>query len=290
MRPDGADVTFTGHKAQLWQNGVAVTHWSTTGALHGVAPGIYKLKVVGNDGTHHNCEIAVGMLGVMVGQSNGANWFHYGQDHPKAAMGYQMSADGTWGHLHGAGAREFAQHLSDDLGGVPVGLIDAAVAASSVLEADQSDNGHSGWWHNGPDQDRADALVALNHGESPGFVLVSEGEEDAIKGGKPSHVTHGFADWFSYIETAWGAPHIFVQELGYSQYDPGTHLLNDAIWDGIRAGQHSIADASPDDYVSMGARTGDIDPGGPTVHYTADQYMTIADRMETSVLDWWLAV
>ncbi|MGB4064248.1 MAG: sialate O-acetylesterase [Azonexus sp.] len=219
----------------------------------------------------------MGILALLVGQSQLVNWFDVGV-HSAVAGAYRQSGSvyggsaGSWSAMPttGNGANEFAAQLIAQYG-VPVGMLGYASGGTLISQWDQS-----------TDTLPRHAIKAVQDcGGAVEYILWAQGEADGSSGTAQAtyetaltNVIANFRAQITNRSTKANLP-IVLSLLGR-----GTSIGTDAQASAIRAAQFAIAGSVSDVYI--GAETLDI-PLADAAHYSAAGYVTHGKRMAQTV-------
>lgn len=283
----------TAVEARVVQNGtsVEVVTWTTLDAAP--AGGAFAGTITTPQGGPYNVQVRfsndtavvsngsyawnVGILALLVGQSQLVNWFDVGV-HSAVTGAYRQSgsvyggSSGTWAAMPttGNGANEFAAQLIAQYG-CPVGLLGYAVGGTLISQWDQSTDAYP----------RNAIKAVTDSGGAVEYVLWAQGEADGSAGTAQAtyetgltNVIANFRAQITNRSTKTNLP-ILVSTLGR-----GTAIGTDAQSSAIRAAQFAIAGSVADVYV--GAETLDL-PLADTVHYSSAGYVTHGKRMAQTV-------
>ena len=215
----------------------------------------------------------VGILVLLIGQSQLVNWFDVGT-HSSVTGAYKQSGSaypsttGTWSEMPttGNGANEFAAQLIAQYS-VPVGLLKYAVGGTLLSQWDQTTD----TYHRNAVKAVADCGGAME------VILWAQGEADGSSGTSQSAyttaLTNMIAAFRSEITNASGLSNlpVIVSLLGR-----GSTIGTDDQAAAIRSAQFAVCGTVADAYV--GATTLDL-PLADSVHYTSAGYVTHAQRM-----------
>ncbi len=248
-----ADVTFEGIQARILKDGQVVRDWTSGGIIEDVPQGSgYTLEVETAGGVVTDT-LAIGIIVATIGQSNMNHWFGDWRTGatvvPQTADSFQLNGDG-WGAIQGDPARIFAQDLAAQTG-APVGIVDASLGSTSLLERYANPNGS--WELTTSGSLYANFLAKLDTvGGNAEIVIWIQGERDTAVGVTTAEYLAGLEDLFARLRADVDPSVILSSDLGTTIYDSPdwTPYFTAETAAGTRTAQ-AIIDARYEDVVTV---------------------------------------
>jgi Ca2+-binding RTX toxin-like protein len=245
-----ADVSFVGDGARLLKDGAIVRDWTAGGVLEDVAAGDGYTLEVRHGETVTQQSLAIGVVVVAAGQSNMAGWMRSYRPVPSAEHTYMLGDTAGWGAVTGNGAKVYTAVLAEALG-VPVGIVDASVSGSPLLEKNRNP---AGYWLD-PDGIYAgfQALMAGIGGRAE-IVLWAQGEQDGYPRTTQEEYAAGLETLVRWFQRDLSPTAIELIELGRIENEIGGGLAPDQVrFPLVRAAQHQVAESVPGVFVGAGS-------------------------------------
>ena len=224
-------LNYTGDAARVLKDGQLVVDWSKGGSISGIPQGDGYTLEVKSGAVVASAPLAVGVVVETIGQSNMLGWYtapSTAYDHVDSV--YQWIDGGTskasvWGEAYGAGALAFADTLREELGGVPIALVNGSMAGTRLTSAGKAPS----WSDTGAGTLYGNALAQLQKasGGHAELVIWNQGEADAGAKVTAADYANALKALMNRVAADMNQPYFMVSGLAFNQSGA----------DAIRAGQ-----------------------------------------------------